>query len=218
MKKKIVIGCIVAFITMFIVLILTTGNARTDVYLENFSYDEKCNQMTLKVGVSSSMGYIRKIKRTSGGTNYYYTFYSTFGINSKIGSKDTFEIQLDSLGDEIYFYTGDKGYKKVLEKNEQGKWVKAVENKNEIKIDKDDVATEFTESEIEDAKKVALDYYKKTVFIVNKIEKVKGAISNIEGDCCFEVNVSKDGVIQEPNRIIVLKLEDGIWKVINEGY
>ena len=45
--------------------------------------------MTIKVGVSSSAGYVRKMKRTSGSMNYYYTFYSTFGINSKIGAKDT---------------------------------------------------------------------------------------------------------------------------------
>ena len=62
-----------------------------------FCFDEKCNQMTIKVGVSSSAGYIRKMKRTSGSMNGYYTFYSTFGINSKLGAKDTFEIQLDKI-------------------------------------------------------------------------------------------------------------------------
>ena len=40
----------------------------------------------------------------------------SFGINSKIGAKDTFEIQLDNNVDAIYFYTGNGGYKKVLEK------------------------------------------------------------------------------------------------------
>jgi len=73
--------------------------------------------MELKVGVSSSAGYIRKMKRTSGGTNGYYTFYSTFGINSKLGSKNTFNIELDDNMDEIYFYTGNKSYKLVLIKN-----------------------------------------------------------------------------------------------------
>ena len=32
--------------------------------------------ITLKVGVSSSAGYVRKIKQTSGSSNGYYTFYS----------------------------------------------------------------------------------------------------------------------------------------------
>lgn len=56
--------------------------------------------------------------------NGYYTFYSTFGINSRLGAEDTFEIQLDNNMDEIFFYTGSKGYTKVLEKNEKGVWVK----------------------------------------------------------------------------------------------
>ena len=53
-----------------------------------------------------------------------YRFYSTFCINSKLGAKYTFEIQLDNNVDEIFFYTGGKGYTKVLEKNENGEWVK----------------------------------------------------------------------------------------------
>ena len=102
-----------------------SGRARTDVYLKNFEVSSDGKIMTLKVGVTSSTGYIRKMRRTSGSMNYYYTFYSTFGINSKIGAKDTFEIELDENVDEIYFYTGDKGYKVVLIKNYiTGKWEK----------------------------------------------------------------------------------------------
>jgi len=126
-KKRIIISSIVILLALLIGLFLSTGSARTDVYLKEFSVDEKCNQMSIKVGVSSSAGYVRKMKRTSGSMNYYYTFYSTFGINSKLGAKDTFEIPLDENVDEIYFYTGGKGYKKVLDKNDNGEWIK-VEN------------------------------------------------------------------------------------------
>ena len=122
-KKIIIISSVVLVLVIVIGLFLSTGGARTDVFLKEFSVDEKCNQMTIKVGVSSSAGYVRKMKQTSGSMNYYYTFYSTFGINSKLGAKDTFEIQLDNNVDEIYFYTGGKGYKKVLEKNANGEWV-----------------------------------------------------------------------------------------------
>lgn len=121
MKKKIISIIVIILIAMAAVF-LTTGKARTDVYLKDFNFDKEYNTMTLKVGVSSSAGYIRKMKRTSGSMNYYFTFYSTFGINSKLGAEDTFVIQLDNNVDEIYFYTGDKGYTKVLEKNESGEW------------------------------------------------------------------------------------------------
>ncbi len=122
MKNKKVIFISIIVLAIVAVFILFTGGVRTDVYLKDFSVDEANNQIVIKVSISSSTGYVRKMKQTSGSTNYYYTFYSTFGINSKLGAKDTFEIQLDNNVDEIYFYTGQKGYKKVLEKNEQGEW------------------------------------------------------------------------------------------------
>ena len=123
-NKKIIISVVVVILVIIAGWFLSTGGARTDVFLRDFSFDEKCNQMTIKVGVSSSAGYVRKMKQTSGSMNGYYTFYSTFGINSRLGAKDTFEIQLDNNVDEIFFYTGGKGYTKVLEKNEKGVWVK----------------------------------------------------------------------------------------------
>lgn len=127
MKKRNIIICIIVVAIILVGLFLASGGSRTDVFLRDYEISQDGKTMTLKVGVSSSAGYIRKMKRTSGSTNYYYTFYSTFGINSKTGAKDTFEIQLDQNVDEIYFYTGGKGYKKVLEKNDNGEWIK-VEN------------------------------------------------------------------------------------------
>ena len=127
MKKRNMIICIIVVAIILVGLFLASGGSRTDVFLRDYEISQDGKTMTLKVGVSSSAGYIRKMKRTSGSTNYYYTFYSTFGINSKTGAKDTFEIELDQNVDEIYFYTGGKGYKKVLEKNANGEWIK-VEN------------------------------------------------------------------------------------------
>lgn len=128
MKRRNIIITVFIFVLIAGLLFLSTGKARTDVFLRDFSVDEKSNIMNIKVGVSSSAGYVRKMKRTSGSMNYYYTFYSTFGINSKIGAKDTFKIQLDNNVDAIYFYTGYGGYKKVLTKNkENNEWTKVTE-------------------------------------------------------------------------------------------
>ena len=143
-KKIIIISSIVLVLAIVIGLFISTGGARTDVYLKEFSVDEKCNQMIIKVGVSNSAGYVRKMKQTSGSMNYYFTFYSTYGINSKLGSEDTYEIQLDNNVDAIYFYTGGKGYKKVLELNDDGEWVKVSSLYNdELK------ETSYTPTEIE---------------------------------------------------------------------
>ena len=117
MRRKVLVGIGVLIIILIGSFILLTGRARTDVVLGGYDLSADGKIMTLKVGVSSSAGYIRKMKRTSGSMNYYLTFYSTFGINSKLGGKDTFEIELNENVDEIYFYTGNKGYKLVLIKD-----------------------------------------------------------------------------------------------------
>ena len=117
MRRKVLVGIGVLIIILIGSFILLTGRARTDVVLGGYDLSVDGKTMTLKVGVSSSAGYIRKMKRTSGSMNYYLTFYSTFGINSKLGGKDTFEIELNENVDEIYFYTGNKGYKLVLIKD-----------------------------------------------------------------------------------------------------
>ena len=123
MKKKFIIILLGLIVMVIMGLFLATGRARTDVYLGDFELSKDGKTMTLKVGVSSSAGYIRKMKRSSGSTNYYYTFYSTFGFNSKLGAKDTFIIDIDNNVDEIYFYTGGKDYKKVLEKDDENNWI-----------------------------------------------------------------------------------------------
>lgn len=124
-KKKVLIISIIIIVILGSILFLGTGRARTDVYLKNFKLSEDGKKMTLEIGVSSSAGYVRKMKKTSGSINDYYTFYSTYGINSKIGAKDTFEIEVNKDADEIYFYTGDKGYKLVLVKNKiTNEWIK----------------------------------------------------------------------------------------------
>jgi hypothetical protein len=79
--------------------------------------------MTLKVGVASSIGYIRTIKERQDGNKKYITFYSTYGLNSKIGANNEFQIDLNPTINEIYFYRGDDGYVFILQKNEEtNKW------------------------------------------------------------------------------------------------
>lgn len=129
MKNKKILTLIIIIIILLLIMafFLLTGTKRTDVYLKDYSIQEDGQTLTLQVGLTSSSGYIRKMERTSGSMNYYLTFYGTYGINSKIGAKDTFEINLDANVDEIYFYTGNKGYKKVLEKNEDGNWIQVID-------------------------------------------------------------------------------------------
>lgn len=122
-KVKVLIIGLCLVILLVVIFLLITGGPRTDVYLGGYEVSNDGEVMTLKVGVASSAGYVRKMKRTSGSMNYYLTFYSTFGINSKFLANDTFDIELDENVEEIYFYTGSNGYKKVLEKDDNGNWM-----------------------------------------------------------------------------------------------
>ena len=76
MKKKKILVIVIVVITILVLgLFLGTGGERTDVYLKDFEVSSDGKKMTLEVGVSSSAGYVRKIKQTSGSTTGYYTFY-----------------------------------------------------------------------------------------------------------------------------------------------
>jgi len=97
--------------------------------------------------------------------NYYFTFYSTFGINSKLGAKDTFTIDIDNNVDEIYFYTGGKGYKKVLELNDDGEWVKVSFANKKIEVIKPEVynAIKFNKY---------LERDTRTIYLTGNVEEV----------------------------------------------
>ena len=90
----------------------------------------------------------------------------------------------------------------------------------DVTTEADNSLSSFTKKEIGEAKQAALVYYDDTVFTVNSIEYFNGDLPyGGDEDCCnFTVNVSKDGVMQEPDRTISLKLYNGIWEVVNEGY
>lgn len=124
MKKKIVIsiGSIVIFV-IGLVFFLSTGGQRTDVILTHYSLSEDNEVMTLHINVVGSMGYVRGLKVKQGGDNKYITFYSTYGLNNSIGAKSEFEVQLNPSCEEIYFYSGDGGYRLVLKKmGEKNEW------------------------------------------------------------------------------------------------
>lgn len=64
------------------------------------------------------------------------------------------------------------------------------------------------------AEAAAKEYYMSTVFVLRSLEVKEQTAEEI----VFSVRVSKGGVVQDPDRSITLRLEDGEWKVVNEGY
>jgi hypothetical protein len=90
------------------------------------------------------------------------------------------------------------------------------EKENEKANSPGDEVKPLSDKQIEKAKQAALDYYANTVFEVNSINYIGTDKSPFS--CTFSVNVSKDGVVQEPDRMICLKKENKTWKIISEGY
>ena len=116
-KKKTIILFLIFIIIMIMIILIITGGKRTDVVLKDFSISNDGTKITLNTMVTGSAGYTRKLKIKQGGDNKYITFYSTYGINSNLGAKSIFEVELDPFCREIYFYKGDGGYKLVLKKD-----------------------------------------------------------------------------------------------------
>lgn len=118
MKKKIGI-IILSLIIVCGLLYQSTSGKIASVMLMDYSTSKDSDAMTLKVGVASSMGYIRTLKESLEENKKYITFYSTYGLNSNIGAKSDFQIDLNPSCNEIYFYRGNDGYVLILRKNKE---------------------------------------------------------------------------------------------------
>ena len=126
MKKKAIGIAVLICVFAAAYLVLTGFVKRTDVMLLDYAASE--DAISLKVGVSSSVGYVRAAKDDGGGVKpHYLTFYSAFGgINGSLGAVDTVTVELEPDDTEIYFYRGDGGYELVLQKAETGEWTRPV--------------------------------------------------------------------------------------------
>lgn len=119
---KIILAIIV--ILAFAYFIGIGFSTRSDVYLATFNVSPSGDEMTISVGVASSMGYTRAIKNVSDSPEEVkLKCYSAFGgLNSSIGAKNTFDIQLKPEIEKIYLYSFGE-YRLVLQKNtETGEW------------------------------------------------------------------------------------------------
>ena len=127
MKKKLLV-ILSVIILLFLSFFVGTGfMKRTDIVLANYSVSEDGTKMIFKTAVPTSMGYVRGFKNDGGGVKpHYLTFYSTFGgLNSTLGAKNEFELDLDKNDTEIYFNRSDGGFELVLQKNiDTGEWEK----------------------------------------------------------------------------------------------
>ena len=128
MKKKtaLIIGVIVA---LFLIYFVGSGFLKnSSAYIGEYAISNDGNEITLHIGVSSSMGYIRNVSiHQQKGGKLYLDCYSAFGgLNGSIGAKDTFTFQLKENTSIIAIYRNTNCYEAVLMKNEDGSWQRVV--------------------------------------------------------------------------------------------
>ena len=118
----IALAVIIALMTMYLVVpgFTKIGN----VFIVDFSVSEDGSEMTVTVGVSSSIGYVRKVsEHQQQGGKLYLDCYSAFGgINGSWGAKSEYTIQIDEDTEMIALYRSANCYDPVLEKDANGEW------------------------------------------------------------------------------------------------
>ena len=126
MKRKVDIIILVVLCIIIFQVIASGFSIQTSAYIaDDFIVSEDGGEITFKVGVGSSMGYVRGYKDEGGGVKpHYLKFYSAWGgFNSSIGAKNEYVLKLEPEDTEIYVYHGDGGYELTLKKDvTSGEW------------------------------------------------------------------------------------------------
>jgi len=124
MKKRIITLAFLGALLLIALVLLLFGGTRTDVYLLDFSANDDGTAMEIHIGVSGSAGYVRAVRTRASEDGLYLSFPSTFFLNTPVGARDTFTIDLPPDCRVIYI-ARDKGYEPTLEIDPiEGKWIR----------------------------------------------------------------------------------------------
>lgn len=107
--------CITLFI--FIIIPLLTSNQRSDIYINNYNVSEDGKEITLNISLTNSSGYIGYMDTHEKDDSKYISFYSTLGVNNKLGSKNNFKMDISLSCNKIYLDEGNGNYKLLLTKD-----------------------------------------------------------------------------------------------------
>ena len=126
--KRIVAIALTIVVALAALYVIAPGFAKQgNAYIADYSVSEDGTEMTITVGVSTSIGYVRKVsEHQQHGGRLYLDCYSAFGgINGSIGAKNEFTIPLDEGTETIALYRANNSYEPVLQKDASGTWQKA---------------------------------------------------------------------------------------------
>lgn len=123
-KKAAVIVLAIIFALAGLYVIAPGFTKQGNAYIVDYSVSEDGTEMTITVGVSTSIGYIRKVsEHQQHGGKLYLDCYSAFGgINGSWGATSEYTIQIDEDTEMIALYRSADCYDPVLEKDANGEW------------------------------------------------------------------------------------------------
>ena len=123
--KKVAVITLAIVVALAAFYVIAPGFTKQgNVYIADYSVSEDSTEMNINVGVSTSIGYVRKIaEHQQHGGKLYLDCYSAFGgINGSLGAKSEYTIQIDKDTEMIAIYRSADCYETVLEKDENGEW------------------------------------------------------------------------------------------------
>ena len=123
-KKAAVIVLAIIFALAGLYVIAPGFTKQGNAYIVDYSVSEDGTEMTITVGVSTSIGYIRKVsEHQQHGGKLYLDCYSAFGgVNGSWGATSEYTIQIDEDTEMIALYRSADCYDPVLEKDANGEW------------------------------------------------------------------------------------------------
>lgn len=118
--------CVSAVLLALVMLYaVTTGLMKnTSVYIAAYTLSDGGTEMTVRTGIGSSMGIVRRVKVVSreGGTVKLDCFCGFGGLNGAVGAKDTYVIPLEASDTAIALCRDGNRYETVLVKDDAGAW------------------------------------------------------------------------------------------------
>jgi len=126
-KKKLLAACGIVLIFILIYFVGSGFVKNSSVFINDYFVSADGKEITVNVGVSSSMGYIRDIKvHQQQGSKLYLDCYFAFGgLNGSIGAKNSFTFELTDDISVIAVYRSLNCYEEVLVRTDDGSWQRA---------------------------------------------------------------------------------------------
>jgi hypothetical protein len=127
MKKTILIVAICAVLLLVVAYLFGFGLfPRHDVLIVDYQVSTDGSELTLTVGVSSPVGYVRDVRWSEKNGELRLDFYPAFGgINGNWGAKNEFTVPVQANVNTVSVCRGADVYVEILRRDMNGNWLYA---------------------------------------------------------------------------------------------